>query len=34
MVGIIGGTGFYKVDLFGEAQPITVETEYGAINLL
>ncbi len=34
MIGIIGGTGFYNVDLFGEAQEINVETEYGAVELL
>lgn len=34
MVGIIGGTGFYSVELFGEAAPIEVHTEYGDVSLL
>lgn len=34
MIGIIGGTGFYKVELFGEAETINVETEFGRVQLL
>lgn len=34
MIGIIGGTGFYSVELFGEATPIQVHTEYGDVTLL
>lgn len=34
MIGIIGGTGFYNVELFGEAETINVETEYGTVQML
>lgn len=34
MIGIIGGTGFYKVELFGEAETVNVETEFGSVQLL
>ena len=33
MIGIVGGTGFYSVDLFGQAETITVETEYGNVQM-
>ncbi len=34
MIGIIGGTGFYSVELFGKATPINVHTEYGDVSFL
>lgn len=34
MIGIIGGTGFYNVDLFGEGEKVIVETEYGDVEIL
>lgn len=34
MIGIIGGTGFYNVDLFGESKEQLVKTDYGEIKML
>jgi len=31
MIGIIGGTGFYNVDFFGESEQVFVDTEYGKV---
>jgi len=34
MIGIIGGTGFYDIGFFGEAEDISVDTEYGKVDLI
>lgn len=34
MVGIIGGTGFYDIKIFGNAENISVTTEFGKVDLL
>lgn len=34
MIGIIGGTGFYNVDIFGESKELNVGTEYGDVVML
>lgn len=34
MIGIIGGTGFYNVELFGQGEKVTIETEYGSVEML
>ena len=34
MVGIIGGTGFYDIGLFGKAEEISVDTEYGKVDVI
>ncbi len=34
MIGIIGGTGFYNVDLFGESEQIEVKTVYGDVIMM
>lgn len=33
MIGIIGGTGFYNVDLFGQGELVTVSTQYGDVTV-
>ncbi len=34
MIGVIGGTGFYDIGFFGEAEEISVETEFGTVDLI
>ncbi len=34
MIGIIGGTGFYDIGLFGEAEEISIETKYGSVDII
>jgi len=34
MIGIIGGTGFYNVDLFGESEQIDIQTAYGDVVMM
>lgn len=33
-IGIIGGTGFYSVELFGESEEIKIDTPYGEVNMM
>jgi len=34
MIGIIGGTGFYNVDLFGKSEQAEIKTAYGDVTML